>query len=225
MKASASPSTCSSDLDKLQHDETKRILPDFQPSPSRSGQCFGNLCFAEIVERTREQGHPHRADKNRGFRSCAEEFESVKIFCRNPSPRPLVRPLTHLPVYTVGRLNFEPLELPANRRIFLTRYGTSMYFASAHTVSVNRQPQPFVSRAECMAPLQRQLLRHRGLPSASLCRFFVESSNRGPSAAYSGMCCAHLPSRAAGRAECLRVQRRALDLCTAANGTSPTCPA
>ncbi|GAB7324813.1 hypothetical protein MBLNU13_g08652t1 [Cladosporium sp. NU13] len=112
------------------------------------GQCFGNLCITEIVERTREQGHLHRADKNRGFRTFAEEFESVKIFCRNPSPRPLVRPLTHLPVDAVGRLNFEPLELLANRLIFLTRYGDSMYFAPAHNVSVNRQPQPSVSRAE-----------------------------------------------------------------------------
>ena len=132
----------------------------------------------------------------------------MKFFCRNPSPRPLVRPLTHLPVDTVGQLNFEPLELPANRLILLTRYGDSMYSALAHNVSVNADRSCPSRVPKGMAHLQRHLLRCRGHPPASLCRFFVGSSNCGPSAAYS---CAQLPSRAAGRAECLRVQRRALD--------------
>ena len=152
--------------------------------------------------------------------------KELKIFCRNPSPRPLVRPLTTLPVDIVGRFNFEPLELPANRRIFLTRYGDSLYFAPAHSVSVNRPTTSHPSRVPSRPwtlPLQRHLLRQKMPPfrpgSAG------SSLNRGPSAAYRGLCCAHLPSRAAGRAECLRVQRCALDLCTAANGTSPTCSA
>ena len=124
------------------------------------------------------------AQRNKGISTARTRIvafglrKELKIFCRNPSPRPLVRPLTTLPVDKVGRFNFEPLELPANRRIFLTRYGHSLYFAPAHNVPVNGQPQPSVSRAEGMAPLQRHLLRQRGLrghPSASFCHFFVES--------------------------------------------------
>lgn len=174
------------------------------------------------------------AQRNKGISTARTRIvafglrKELKIFCRNPSPRPLVRPLTTLPVDKVGRFNFEPLELPANRRIFLTRYGDSLYFAPAHIVSVNRQQQPPVSRAEeavtavDVAPADTPPApKDATLRPASA----GSSLNRGPSAAYRGLCCAHLPSRAAGRAECLRVQRWALDLCTAANGTSPTCSA
>lgn len=124
------------------------------------------------------------AQRNKGISTARTRIvafglrKELKIFCRNPSPRPLVRPLTTLPVGKVGRFNFEPLELPANRRIFLTRYGDSLYFAPAHIVSVNRQP-PAIRLAyregSGRCPCRHTSCAKRCHPSACFCRFFVES--------------------------------------------------
>ena len=130
-----------------------------------------------------------------------------------------------LPVHAVGLFNFEPLQLPANRHIFLARYGDSLYFSTrAHRVSERptaairlacrvggapgkTPPAPTKKPTACSQASQAS--RHFYCPFGA--RSFCRPSRIATSWAICGLletCCAHLPSRACGcRAECLRVQR------------------